>query len=56
MLHHLKLHDAGAGIGRAVEQVLTAGYRTHDICRTGSLLVGCEEMGKLVRQTLKSSL
>ena len=53
MLRHS--FDQGAAAGRietAVEGILNEGYRTADIQEPGGKLVGCKEMGLLVRDKL----
>jgi 3-isopropylmalate dehydrogenase len=50
MLRHSLDHAAGADrIEKAVEDVLNEGYRTADIQEAGCKLVGCKQMGQLVR-------
>lgn len=44
--------EAAATIENAVDQVLASGYRTPDIAQPECRLVGCKEMGKLVREKL----
>jgi 3-isopropylmalate dehydrogenase len=47
--------DRGAAAGRvekAVEEVLDGGYRTADIREPGCKLVGCKQMGQLVRDQI----
>ena len=44
--------DAAQAIEDAVEQVLASGYRTPDIAQPECHLVGCKEMGRLVREKL----
>jgi 3-isopropylmalate dehydrogenase len=54
MLRHS--FDQGAAADRvekAVEGVLDEGYRTVDIQEPGRKLVGCKEMGRLVRQRIE---
>jgi len=54
MLRHS--FDQGAAADRvekAVEGVLDEGYRTADIQEQGRKLVGCKEMGRLVRQRIE---
>jgi 3-isopropylmalate dehydrogenase len=47
--HSLDQSDAADRIERAVEAVLDGGYRTLDIREKDCRLVGCKEMGRLVR-------
>ena len=47
--HSLDQADAADRIERAVEAVLNSGYRTLDIREKDCRLVGCKEMGRLVR-------
>jgi len=54
MLRHS--FDQGAAADRvekAVEDVLDEGYRTADIQEPGRKLVGCKEMGRLVREKIR---
>ena len=44
--------EAASAIEDAVDQVLASGYRTPDIAQPECRLVGCKEMGKLVREKL----
>lgn len=44
--------EAATAIEDAVDQVLANGYRTPDIAQPECRLVGCKEMGKLVREKL----
>ena len=44
--------EAASAIEDAVDQVLANGYRTPDIAQPECRLVGCKEMGKLVREKL----
>ena len=56
MLRHS--FDQGAAADRmekAVEDVLDEGYRTADIQEPGRKLVGCKEMGRLVRERIARS-
>ncbi len=56
MLRHSFDQGAAADcIEQAVEQVLEAGYRTPDIADGKGSLVGCKEMGALVRQEIAAS-
>lgn len=53
MLRHSVDQSAAADrIEKAVEDVLSAGYRTADIQEKGCRLVGCKEMGRLVREKI----
>ena len=51
----LKLTDVAQRIEAGVERVLAEGYRTRDIQAPGTRLVGTEEMGKLVLDTLATA-
>ncbi|MGH7772368.1 MAG: 3-isopropylmalate dehydrogenase [Candidatus Binatia bacterium] len=51
--HSLDQGKAADHIERAVEGVLNEGYRTGDIQEEGCRLVGCKEMGRLVRQKIE---
>jgi len=54
MLRHSFDQGAAADrIEKAVEEVLNAGYRTADIQEPGSKLVGCKQMGQLVRDKIQ---
>ena len=46
--------NAAACIEDAVDNVLASGYRTADIAQPDCRLVGCKEMGRLVREQLRS--
>ncbi len=50
--HSLDQSKAADGIEKAVEEVLNEGYRTADIQEEGRRLVGCKEMGRLVREKI----
>jgi 3-isopropylmalate dehydrogenase len=52
--HSLNQLEAADRIERAVETVLNAGYRTLDIAEKDCRLVGCTEMGRLVRKQLEA--
>lgn len=53
MLRHSLDHGAAADlVEQAVEEVLNEGYRTADIQEKNCRLVGCKEMGQLVRDRL----
>jgi 3-isopropylmalate dehydrogenase len=41
-------------IDKAVEDVLNDGYRTADIQEPGRKLVGCKQMGQLVRERIEN--
>ena len=54
MLRHSLDQGMAAGrIEKAVEEVLDGGYRTADIQEKGCRLVGCKEMGRLVREKIE---
>jgi 3-isopropylmalate dehydrogenase len=57
MLRH-SLDQGGAAdhVERAVDLVLDEGYRTQDIQEKGCRLVGCKEMGRLVRGKIDKGL
>src|SRR5213596_3623468 len=44
--------QAAQAIENAVDAVLASNYRTADIAQPGCRLVGCKEMGRLVREKL----
>lgn len=44
--------EAASAIENAVDQVLASGYRTPDIAQPECRLIGCKEMGTLVREKL----
>jgi 3-isopropylmalate dehydrogenase len=48
--HSLDQGEAASRVEQAVEAVLEEGYRTADIQDPGCRLVGCKEMGRLVRE------
>jgi 3-isopropylmalate dehydrogenase len=50
--HSLDQGAAADRLERAVEQVLSSGYRTADIQEPDCRLVGCREMGRLVRENV----
>lgn len=52
--HSLDRSEAADRIERAVEAVLDEGYRTTDIQESGCRVVGCREMGSLVREKIQS--
>jgi 3-isopropylmalate dehydrogenase len=51
--HSLDQSAAAERIEEAVEDVLNGGYRTADIQEPGRQLVGCKEMGRLVREKIE---
>jgi 3-isopropylmalate dehydrogenase len=51
--HSLNQGNAADRIERAVEVVLNNGYRTTDIQEMGCRVVGCREMGGLVREEIQ---
>ncbi len=51
--HSFDQENAADRIEKAVETALNEGYRTADIHEPGSRLVGCTEMGRLVRDKLE---
>jgi 3-isopropylmalate dehydrogenase len=51
--HSLDQSAAAERIEKAVEDVLNGGYRTADIQEPGRQLVGCKEMGRLVRERIE---
>ena len=54
MLRHSFDQGAAADrIEKAVEDVLNEGYRTADIQEPGCKLVGCKQMGQLVRDKIQ---
>jgi 3-isopropylmalate dehydrogenase len=53
--HSLGQAAAADRIEKAVAQVLDQGYRTADIQEAGGRLVGCTEMGRLVRESIGTS-
>jgi len=56
MLRHSFDQGAAADrIEKAVEEVLDGGYRTADIQETGCKLVGCQQMGRLVRDQIEKA-
>lgn len=50
--HSLNQGEAAGRIEKAVELVLDEGYRTADIQEKGRRLIGCKEMGRLVREKI----
>ncbi len=44
--------DEAENIENAVSRVLDKGFRTADIMQDGCVLVGCKEMGKLIRENI----
>jgi 3-isopropylmalate dehydrogenase len=53
--HSLDQPEAADRIETAVEAVLNGGYRTLDIQQEESRLVGCKDMGRLVRSQIEKS-
>jgi 3-isopropylmalate dehydrogenase len=51
--HSLDQPQAAERVEKAVEAVLDEGYRTADIREEGRRLVGCREMGRLVREKIE---
>jgi 3-isopropylmalate dehydrogenase len=51
--HSLDQAAAADRIEKAVEDVLNEGYRTADIQEVGRKLVGCKQMGQLVREKIE---
>lgn len=54
--HSFNQSEAADKIEKAVEQVLDEGYRTADIQEKEGRLVGCKEMGRLVREKIDKRL
>jgi 3-isopropylmalate dehydrogenase len=52
--HSLDQAQAADRVEKAVEDVLNGGYRTADIQEKGCRLVGCKEMGRLVREKIQT--
>ena len=52
--HSLQQAAAADQIEKAVEDVLNEGYRTADIQEAGCKLVGCKQMGQLVREKIEN--
>ena len=52
--HSFDQGTAADRIEAAVEQVLNEGYRTADIQEPGGKLVGCRQMGRLVRENIEA--
>ncbi len=52
--HSFAMFDEAQALEAGVRHVLKAGYRTLDIMEEGQTLIGCEEMGDRVAQTLIS--
>jgi 3-isopropylmalate dehydrogenase len=50
--HSLEQGAAADRVEKAVENVLNQGYRTADIQEPGGRLIGCTEMGQLVRDSI----
>ncbi len=53
--HSLDQGDAAERIEKAVGDVLDEGYRTADIQEEGCRLIGCKEMGRLVREKIQKA-
>ncbi len=53
--HSLDQEDAAERIEKAVGDVLDEGYRTADIQEEGCRLIGCKEMGRLVREKIQKT-
>jgi len=53
--HSLDQGDAAERIEKAVGDVLNEGYRTADIQEEGCRLIGCKEMGRLVREKIQKA-
>lgn len=53
--HSLDQGDAAERIEKAVGDVLNEGYRTADIQEEGCRLIGCKEMGRLVRAKIQKA-
>jgi 3-isopropylmalate dehydrogenase len=51
--HSLKQPQAADRMERALEGVLNRGYRTLDIQEADCRLIGCKEMGRLVREEIE---
>jgi 3-isopropylmalate dehydrogenase len=51
--HSLNLLTEARAIEHAVEQVITAGYRTPDVREEGKTTVGTQQMGRLIAQALE---
>ena len=53
--HSLEQGQAADRVEKAVEKVLNQGYRTADIQEKDCRLVGCKEMGRLVREQIEGT-
>jgi len=53
--HSLDQGAAADRIDKAVEDVLNEGYRTADIQEPSAQLVGCKQMGQLVRDKIEKT-
>ncbi|MCB9799562.1 MAG: 3-isopropylmalate dehydrogenase [Candidatus Omnitrophica bacterium] len=53
--HSFQLSELAQEVEKAVEDILSEGYRTADIYGEGCRKVGCEEMGELVAGKIKSA-
>ena len=51
--HSFDRGEAADCVEKAVEEALDEGYRTPDIQEEGCRLVGCQEMGRLVRRKIE---
>lgn len=54
--HSLDQGEAADRVEQAVEAVLDEGYRTADIQEKGCRLVGCKDMGRLVREKIDKGM
>jgi 3-isopropylmalate dehydrogenase len=52
--YSLGLVKEAYAVERAVEHVLSEGYRTHDLATSGDLVLDTMQMGKMVARTMKS--
>ena len=48
--YSLKMEDEARCVEEAVNAVLNDGYRTGDIAKPGESIIGCREMGRLIRE------
>ena len=53
--YSLGLTEEAVGVEKAVDDVLSAGYRTVDISGAGASSVGTQELGKRIADALESS-
>jgi 3-isopropylmalate dehydrogenase len=51
--HSLRLSSEATAIENAVERVITDGYRTPDVREEGKTMVGTQQMGRLIAQTIE---